>query len=64
MNDAMRLIELRWQRDVIERWLSLTVSLDSRMQLEDLLAQVNRQLTKIETGLDGQDDSALPAKAS
>jgi hypothetical protein len=55
MNDAMRVIELRWQKDVIERWLSLPVSPDSRTQLEELLYTVDRQLREIEAVLSGED---------
>jgi hypothetical protein len=64
MNDAMRLIELRWQKDVIERWLSLPLSTDSRTQLVELLCTVDRQLREIEAGLIREDSLSRHTKAS
>jgi hypothetical protein len=49
-------MELRWQREVIERWLlDAPVPPDSRMPLEELLSAVDEELNNIEAELRGGD---------
>jgi hypothetical protein len=64
MKDAMRLNELRWQKDVIERRLSLPFSTDSITQLVELLCTVDRQLREIEAGLIAEHSLPRHTKAS
>jgi hypothetical protein len=55
-NAALRLVELHWQRDVIERWLLASLlPPDSRASLEELLCLVDRELAEVETRLKGED---------
>jgi hypothetical protein len=49
---TLRLMELRWQREVIERWLlDAPVPQDSRRPLEELLSTVDEELSEIEAEL-------------
>ena len=44
-----RLVELRWQREVIARWLAGTgTAPESQEQLEEMFAQVNAELQALE----------------
>jgi len=44
-----KLIELRWQREVIERWAySSQITAESREQLRELLSRVHRELQALE----------------
>jgi hypothetical protein len=44
-----RLVELRWQREVIARWLDgSSPPAESQSQLEEMLAQVNAELRALE----------------
>ena len=44
-----RLVELRWQREVIARWLAGSgTPADSQSQLEEMFAQVNAELQILE----------------
>ena len=44
-----RLVELRWQREVIARWLACTgTAPESQEQLEQMFAQVNAELQALE----------------
>ncbi len=53
-----RLVELRWQREVITRWLAGFGSpAESRSQLEEMLAQVNAELEALE-GTPARDPNA------
>jgi hypothetical protein len=62
---ALRLMELRWQRDVIERWLLASlVPADSRAPLEELLSSVDRELAEVETTLKGEDIARRWSRAS
>jgi len=43
-----KVIELRWQRDVIERWLDCSgISEESHAQLQEMLAEVNSALQAV-----------------
>jgi hypothetical protein len=54
-SSALRLMELHWQREVIERWLQDSfVPPDSRAPLEELLSSVDRELAEVETKLKGE----------
>jgi hypothetical protein len=47
-----RLVELRWQREVIERWLDCSgISDESHAQLVEMLAEVNSELQVVEARL-------------
>ena len=40
-----KLLQLRWQRDVIERWmLCPEIATESREQLQEMLSRVEREL--------------------
>jgi hypothetical protein len=44
-----RLVELRWQREVIARWLDgCGTPAESQSQLEEMFAQVNAELRALE----------------
>jgi hypothetical protein len=44
-----RLVELRWQREVIARWLAGSgTPVESQSQLEEMFAQVNAELRALE----------------
>jgi hypothetical protein len=44
-----RLVELRWQREVIARWLAGSgTTVESQSQLEEMFAQVNAELQVLE----------------
>jgi len=44
-----RLVELRWQREVIARWLAGSgTPVESQSQLEEMFAQVNAELQTLE----------------
>jgi hypothetical protein len=44
-----RLVELRWQREVISRWLAGSATpVESRSPLEEMFAQVNAELRTLE----------------
>jgi hypothetical protein len=46
-----KLVELRWQRDVVARWLDCVQLTDeSRSELREMLAQVDAQLRGLESG--------------
>jgi hypothetical protein len=48
--EPYRLVELTWQRQVIERWLDCAgISAESRAQLDEMLAQVNSELQALES---------------
>lgn len=51
-----RLVELRWQREVIARWLTgLGTPVESQSQLEEMFAQVTAELQELEgTPVSGQ----------
>jgi|SRR5277367_5772622 len=51
----LRLMELHWQKEVIERWLDSPIPLDSITMLEELLSSVDRELAKLEAELKGED---------
>ena len=73
-----KLIELRWQREVIERWAySSQITAESREQLRELLSRVHRELQALEvsrgnrieesrtgTALDAESDSQLQEKSA
>jgi hypothetical protein len=64
-NAALRLVELHWQREVIERWLLASlVPLDSRAPLEELLCLVDRELAEIEIKLKEEDIARRWPRAS
>lgn len=56
-----RLVELRWQREVIARWLAGSgTPLESQSQLEEMFAQVNAELQILEgtpAGAEGDIDT-------
>ena len=53
---TLRLTELRWQREVIKRWLLDTpVPPDSRRSLEELLSSVDKELKEIQAELSVED---------
>jgi hypothetical protein len=55
---TLRLTELRWQREVIERWLlDAPVPPDSRTSLEELLSAVDEELKKMEAELSVEDSA-------
>jgi len=44
-----RLVELRWQREVIARWLAGSgAPVESQSQLEEMFVQVNAELRSLE----------------
>jgi hypothetical protein len=50
-----RLMELDWQKEVIERWLASPVPSDSITMLEELLSSIDRERGKVEAELRGED---------
>lgn len=51
--DPLRLMELRWQKDIIEQWLQASpVPRESRALLEEMLSSVDRQLADWEAEAD------------
>ena len=61
---ARRLVELRWQREVIERWLRSPGNLaEGEAELKEMLAYVNRELQKLEAPSLSGKDGATPRKA-
>ena len=59
-----RLVELRWQREVIARWLAGSgTPLESQSQLEEMFAQVNAELQALE-GRPTAGDNSEPRKES
>jgi hypothetical protein len=46
----LRVMTLRWQKDIIEQWLEAapTISVDSRVALEEMLSQVKRILAQLD----------------
>jgi hypothetical protein len=55
---TLRLTELRWQREVIERWLlDAPVPPDSRTSLEELLSAVDEELKEMEAELSVEDSA-------
>jgi hypothetical protein len=56
-----RLVELRWQREVIARWLDgCGTPAESRSQLEEMFAQVNAELRALE-GTPAEEADTRPA---
>lgn len=54
-----QLVELRWQRELIARWLEGTAeALPLRSQLEEILARVNAALGELEGPSDWHDETA------
>ena len=51
----LRLMELHWQKEVIERWLASPVPPDSITMLEELLSSIDREQAKLEAELKGED---------
>ena len=56
-----RLVELRWQREVIARWLAgAGTAAESQEQLEEMFAQVNAELQALEgTPAGGEADESV-----
>jgi hypothetical protein len=45
-----KLVELRWQREVVERWVHCSeLTPESKVQLQEMLSEVNRELRALET---------------
>ena len=54
-----RLVELRWQREVIARWLAGSgTPLESQSQLEEMFVQVNAELQILEGTPTGAESDA------
>ena len=54
-----RLVELRWQREVIARWLAGSGTAgESQSQLEEMFAQVNAELQVLEGTHPGGDSDS------
>jgi len=46
---SRKLVELRWHREVIERWVHCSqIGPDAHEQLEEMLSRVDRELQEIE----------------
>jgi hypothetical protein len=59
-----RLVELRWQREVIARWLADSgTPVESQSQLEEMFAQVNAELRTLEGTPSVEDDSDCNTRA-
>lgn len=44
-----KLVELRWQREVVERWVGCSeITAESKVQLQEMLSEVNRELRALE----------------
>jgi hypothetical protein len=44
-----KLVELRWQREVVERWVDCSeITAESKVQLQEMLSEVNRELRALE----------------
>ena len=59
-----KLIELRWQREVIERWAySSQITAESQEQLRELLSRVHRELQALEVSRGSRIDEPRPGTA-
>ncbi len=48
-----KLIELRWQIEVLERWIECSgVPAESQPQLEEMLVHINAELVALEAGVE------------
>lgn len=44
-----KLVELRWQREVVERWVNCSeVTAESKVQLHEMLSEMSRELRALE----------------
>ena len=43
-----KLVELRWHREVVERWMGCSLAADSKLQLEEMLSELDRELRVLE----------------
>jgi hypothetical protein len=44
-----KLVELRWQREVVERWVDCSeITTGSKVQLQEMLSEVSRELRALE----------------
>jgi hypothetical protein len=56
-----RLVELRWQREVIARWLAGSgTPVESQSQLEEMFAQVNAELRALQGTPEDAEGTVLP----
>ena len=59
-----RLVELRWQREVIARWLDGSgTPRESQSQLREMFAQVNAELRALEGTPSVDNDNDCPTRA-